>query len=730
MAIDAGKMKARRAAHTVLAEYTYTPAPVVKGYSSQTLYINLDDNTIRAKPVTDQMKDIFIGGRGFGLWYLWQAVTPQTKWDSPENEIIISSGPLGGTTNFPGSGKSLCVTLSPASGAPVDSNVGGYFGSLLKFAGWDAIEIQGKGREDVIVFIDGNQGRITIEAAPEAATNSYPVGEEVLAMFADTEAEKRDISSVSAGTGADHALFGCLNFSWYDLRRQRVRLKQAGRGGLGSVFRNKKLKALVVKKSGVTSDSNHPADREQVKRAGLMIHREMHDLDHLQCHMRTVGTAHLVEVMDVTDLLPTHNYKYGSHPQAKALYSDWYLKSFTQSTVDGCWYGCTMACSKGLDGFELRTGPYRGQVVTVDGPEYETIAGCGSNLGVFDPYWVGEYNYYCDTYGLDTISFGTALAFVMECYEAGILNKAITGGLELKFGNAVAAAELLHQTARGEGFGRVFGQGIHRMKQIFAQDYGGDPAFLQAIGMETKGMEYSEYVTKESLAMQGGYGLTLKGPQHDEAWLIFMDMVHNRIPTFEAKAEALHYFPMWRTWFGLNGLCKVIWNDVEPESNKQEKEPAKVPAHVDNYVRYFTGVTGRPVTKEDLIFMSEKVYNFQRVFNLKMGWGRREHDAVPYRSVGPVTVEEYESRAERYDKQLREKVGWPPDGKPTAEKVAALRAFREAEYERLTDAVYKRRGWTAEGVPTLEKLHELGIDFPEVVAVVTPYLASALERVP
>jgi aldehyde:ferredoxin oxidoreductase len=719
--IDVQKMKEMRAAHKVLAEYTYTPAEVVGGYSNQTLYINLDDNTIQAKPVTAQMKEIFIGGRGFGLWYLWNAVTPQTKWNSPENEIVISSGPLGGTTCFPGSGKSLCVSISPQTGAPIDSNVGGYFGPLLKFAGWDAIEIQGKAKNDVIIFIDGNAGRITIEEAPGASTDSYPVGEQVLAMFADSEAERRDVSSVSAGTGANHALFGCLNFSWYDLRRQRVRLKQAGRGGIGTVFRNKKIKALVVKKAGVNAESNHPAERERVRQAGLKIHREMHNLDHLQCHMRTVGTAHLVEIMDATDLLPTFNYKYGSHAEAKHLFSDYYLEAFSQDKSDGCWYGCTMACSKGMDGFELRSGPYKGQIVTVDGPEYETIAGCGSNIGVFDPHWVGEYNYYCDTYGLDTISFGTAMAFVMECYEAGILNKDITGGLELKFGNAEAAAELLHQTARGEGFGKVFGQGIRGMKRIFAAEYGADPQFLQDIGMESKGLEYSEYITKESLAMQGGYGLTLKGPQHDEAWLIFMDMVNNRIPTFEAKAEALHYFPMWRTWFGLNGLCKVIWNDVEPEGNKQSAEPAKVPEHVDNYVEYFTGVTGRPVTKEDLVLMSERVYNFQRVFNLKMGYGRRAHDAIPYRSVGPVTVEEYESRAERYDKQLREKVGYDPSGKTTAEKMAALRAFREAEYGRLTDAVYKRRGWTDDGVPTIEKLNALGIAFPDVIEVVQPH---------
>lgn len=382
-----------------------------------------------------------------------------------------------------------------------------------------------------------------------------------------------------------------------------------------------------------------------------------------------------------------------------------------------------MACAKGIDGVTLRTGPLKGQVVGVDGPEYETIAGCGSNLGVFDPMWVAEYNFYCDHYGLDTISFGTSMAFVMECYEAGILNKESTGGLELRFGNAEAAAEVLHQVARGEGFGKLFGQGIRRMKAAFVAEFGADPQFVQDIGMESKGLEYSEYVTKESLAMQGGYGLTLKGPQHDEAWLIFMDQVNNQIPTFEDKAEALHYFPMWRTWFGLNGLCKIIWNDVVPEDNRLTDEPAKIPGHVENYVRFVQGITGKAVTKEDLIFQSERVYNFQRVFNVRMGYGRRSNDAIPYRSAGPVTEEEYTSRADRYDQQLRDKVGFEPEGKTTAEKVAALRAYREAQYEQLTDAVYKRRGWTADGVPTLAKLHELGIDLPEVVEVVRPYLS-------
>lgn len=709
-------------AHKLLKTFEYELKEVNRGYTDRTLYINLSDNTIKSKPVTQEMKDKFIGGRGFGLWYLWNAVTGNTKWNDPENEIIISTGPIGGTTQYPGAGKSLVVSLSPTTGTVVDSNVGGYFGPLLKFAGWDAIEIQGKAEKDVIVFIDGNNGKVTIEEAPEEAVDTHILIEQLTEMYADSEEDKRNISVVSSGRAAEHTLIGMLNFSFYDPRRKFVRIKQAGRGGIGTVFRDKKIKALVVKYAGVKGDTNKPADKDTINRLGAKMHKEIHDLDDMQNSMRKTGTSYLVKIMNDYDLLPTHNFKFGSHPEAEKISSAEWKKWFTVTKTDGCWYGCTLACAKTVDVYELKTGPYKGQKVCVDGPEYETIAGVGSNCGIFDPEYILECNFYCDTYGIDTISFGTLTAFVMECYENGIINKEITGGLELNFGNKEAAMELLHQMGRGEGFGLIAGQGVRCMKKIFAEEYGADPDFLQDIGMEAKGMEYSEYLPKESLAQQGGYGLTNKGPQHDEAWLIFMDMVNNQLPTFEDKAEALHYFPMFRTWFGLNGLCKLPWNDIVPEDNARTDEPAKVPEHVQNYVDLFSAVTGKKITKEELILQSERVYNFQRVFNLKMGFGTREHDRIPYRSAGPVTVEEYESRADRYDKQLKELVGFDPEGKSTEEKVKVLRKYREEQYQKLCDAVYKRRGWNENGIPTLETLKRLGIDYPDVVEVVKKHL--------
>ena len=701
-----------------LARFEYPILPIEKGYNNRTLYVNLTDNNIKPKSVSDEMKRIFTGGKGFGLWLLWNGTGKKIKWNDPENEICIACGPLGGTTLYPGSGKSIVVTISPLTQSVMDSNVGGYFGPYLKFAGWDALEIQGKADNDIIIVIDGDRGTVRIEDSEGLPKDSHLLG----AALADrySEGNLRAISTVSAGSGAEHTLMGCLNFSWYDSARKTFRYKQAGRGGTGTVFRDKKIKAIVIKFSKMVSDINHPADFDRLKTGGRAYTKEIRTLDPKQNEMAKVGTTHLINIMNDYDLLPTTNFRFGSHPDALNLGKEVYRKKFHPG-FDGCWLGCAVACSHTVKDFVLKTGPYKGQTVWVDGPEYETIAGCGSNCGIFDPDFVIEANFYCDTYGLDTISVGTSVAFTMECYEMGIINKTVTGGLDLRFGNKDTSLEIIHQMARGEGLGVIIGQGVRRMKEIFAREYGADPTIIQDIGMESKGLEVSEYITKESLAQQGGYGLTLKGPQHDEAWLIFLDMVNNLMPTFEQKAEALYWFPMWRTWFGLNGLCKLPWNDIVPEDNKGTPEPAKVMKHVQWYADYFSAVTGLDAKPDDLIRMSERVYNFQRIFNLRQGFGTREHDTLPYRAMGPVTVEEYESRQKRYDEQLKEFGILDPEGKSTEEKLTALRKYREDRYEKLKDATYKRRGWSPNGIPTLEKVKELGIDSLDIVELISEY---------
>jgi len=710
-----------KASHKLLKEWKYNWTPLDKGYTDKVLYINVTDNTVKEKDVPPLMKEKFIGGKGYGLKLLWEGTKPDTKWDDPDNEIIISSGPIGGITQYSGSGKSLVVSISPLTDSVIDSNVGGFFGPFLKFSGFDALELQGEAENDIIIFIDGVNHRVEINEAPKEAVNSHILAEQLTEMYAEDEKDKRNIGVVSTGAAAENSHIGMLNFSFFDPKRKKVRLKQAGRGGIGTVFRKKNIRALVVKIPGVKGNLNNVVDLQPIMERGKRFNKEMRELDDSQAEMRTKGTAHLVNIMNDYDLLPVHNYKFGSHPEGDKIHGNVWKERFTQGIPDGCWIGCNMACTKGVDDYVIKTGPYKGQTVIVDGPEYENAGGLGSNMGIFDPDYIIEANFYCDTYGICTITWGTLMAFVMECYENGVLNKERTGGLDLHFGNLDDSMEALHQLARGEGFGMIAGLGVRAMKKIFAEKGWGDPQFLKDIGMENKGLEYSEYVSKESLAQQGGFAMTNKGPQHDEAWLIFMDMVNNQIPTFEDKAEALHYFPMFRTWFGLVGLCKLPWNDVEPENNAETDEPAKVPEHVDNYVTIYKAVTGKPFDKKEMIRQSERVYNFQRIFNLRRGYGTRKFDNQPYRAAGPVTVEEYESRVERYDKQLVELVGVDPEGKTTEEKILLTRVYREDQYEKLLDAVYKRRGWNNNGVPTVEHLKNIGMDIPELLEVVNDW---------
>ena len=236
-----------KAQHKLLNGQDYAWTPLSKGYTDKVLYINVGTTVIKVKDVPPVMKEKFIGGKGYGLRLLWDATKPDTKWDDPENEIIISSGPIGGITQYSGTGKSLVVTLSPQTDSVMDSNVGGFFGPFLKFSGFDAIEIQGKAEKDVIVFIDGINHRVEIFEAPAEAIDSHLLAEQLTEIFADTESEKKYIGVVSTGSAAEHSLIGMLNFSFYDSKRKKVRLKQAGRGGIGSVFEIKKLKLLFAR---------------------------------------------------------------------------------------------------------------------------------------------------------------------------------------------------------------------------------------------------------------------------------------------------------------------------------------------------------------------------------------------------------------------------------------------------------------------------------------------------
>ncbi|MBQ0718487.1 MAG: hypothetical protein KBT64_14850, partial [Sulfitobacter litoralis] len=322
--------------------FNYDRPIIEKGYANQTLFIDISVPDISIKPVDEKMKDVFIGGKGFDLWLLWHAVKSTTKWADPDNAICISSGPMGGTPLYPGSGKSIVTTISPLTGSVIDSNVGGYFGPYLKFSGFDALEVKGKTEKDIVILIDGIDEKVQILETSGLPDDSYDLSAILTEHFA--QGKPRHISVVSTGPGAKNTRMGCLNFTWYDLKRKRARYKQAGRGGIGSVFADKRIKAIVARWDTVKVDTNNPADGNALKAVGRKHSKEIVELDPKQNEMATIGTTHLVTIMNDFDLLPTYNFQYGTHPEAVNVGQEVYRRIF-DTGYDGCWMGCTVACS-------------------------------------------------------------------------------------------------------------------------------------------------------------------------------------------------------------------------------------------------------------------------------------------------------------------------------------------------------------------------------------------------
>lgn len=710
-----GKKEGLSVAEIERFRWDYEVAPIEGGYSGGMLGVDLSSLSARKIEITDEEKRLYVGGKGFGLLSLSRRLSSGMKWNDPGVPLVVGPGPICGTTQYPGSGKSLVVSLSPLTGIPIDSNVGGHFGPRLKCAGWDALEIVGKLEKPGILYIDGDAGYVAIVDDVAESPDSHLICEELTEYFGGDDAGRRGVGIIATGRAARTSPWAMLNFSFYDPHRKEVRMKQAGRGGLGMVLQDKGLKAIVVKSTMNVGNMNAPRDRTTVDALGKKVQWECLKLDRQQLNMRRVGTPQLVTYCNEVDLLPVNNYKYSSHPEHWKVAAAIWEKIFSQKVPDGCWYGCSLQCAKSVSNFELRTGPYKGQRVLVEGPEYETLGAVGTNCGIFSTDHILEMNFYCDTYGLDTISVGTGMAFVMECYENGILNKERTDGLELSFGNADAAIDLLHRIADGVGFGLVVGKGIRYMKKYFAEQYGADPEFLQDIGMETKGLEYSEYVTKDSPAQQAGYAMANKGPQHDETWMMGMEL-SGFIPTNERRAEEIRWFSLFRTWMGLVGLCKMPWADVTPADNATKPHPFRIQEHVDNYVKLFEAVTGVPFSEEKLLEQSERMHNMQRMLNIRMGVSGRENDRPPYRAMGPVTSEEYLARRKHWDEVLKKFLA--QDGRTDTEvskmklpeKIALLRKYKEELYLDLQRKVYAIRGWDENGVPKKETLERLEID--------------------
>ncbi|MEW6188345.1 MAG: aldehyde ferredoxin oxidoreductase C-terminal domain-containing protein [Thermodesulfobacteriota bacterium] len=708
---------------------SYRKNPLQHGYADQTLTVDLTTRTIRIEKLDPSVRDFFIGGRGLGLYFLYRRLNDQVSAFDPENPLIFSPGPLGGIPQFPGTSKCMAVSLSPITHIPGLSNFGGHFGAYLKYAGFDALEIIGKASDQMMLVIDGFKKEIYFAPAP-VDNQVFELEKKLIDRFTKEGYDKKEIVFISSGIGAANTTYGCINSHYFDPtkplngNRGLFRTKQAGRTGLGSVMMDKQLRAVVVLAEYPKGENPYGAhDWEQVKKAGIRLHNVVREVDPHSLQMSRKGSAGLISFMnqDTYQSLPVKNYQYGSDPQAGKICGSMFAERlFEHRGVDGCFPGCNLRCTKG-GCVTLTTGSKKGQV-WVDGPEYETAAGFGSNLGMWNPEFIMEANWHCDNYGIDTITVAVIMAFIMECFQRGYLTEEDTGGITLSWGDEKAALSFIHQIARQENeLARAAGKGMVEMIRWVAEKFSqrsGNPApirELERFAMHSKGLPFSLYRTHRSLSMQGSYAAASDiGAHHAAAWLIKVDLL-GAFPTFEAKAKALMTYPRVRLGNDNLGLCKLPWVDVfNPESEKTREGDKYInPASQEIYADFYNGMLGTKMTWEQIFAQTDRDINLQRLMNvLAFGVKTGEQDWIPDRAIGPTDNPIYEAETEYNDEELGRFLGKSlPEIKAitVSERREALMRFRKEQLGNLIQVYYQERGWNAFGIPKIETLKELGL---------------------
>ena len=709
----------------------YTSKPLAHGYANQTIAIDLTSRAIATPALPPAIRSFFLGGRALGLYLLHQRLTAQTAPGDPGNPLIFSPGPLAGIPQFPGTSKCMAVSLSPLTGIPGVSNFGGHFGAYLKYAGFDALEITGKSATDVMLVIDGFKKEITLVDTP-AVDEVFDLEKAIVERFTKTGRDRKEIVFLTTGVGAAHTAYGCINSHYFDPTKHLAaegkglfRTKQAGRTGLGSVMIAKRLRAVVVLAEFPHGENPYgAADWEKAKQAGVKLGKVVRDVDPQSLKMYRKGSAGLIPFMNKPEFnsLPVKNYQFGSDPRADQIGGTHFADHlFDHRGMDGCFPGCNLRCTKG-GWVTLKFGEHKGKKVWVDGPEYETDAGFGSNLGIWNPEFIMEANWHCDNYGIDTITTAVIIAFLMECVQRGYLTQEEADGLDLTWGNEEAVFGFIHGVALGETeFSRVAGRGMLPLVDWIAARYTArtgeaDPTpALQVFAMQTKGLPFSLYRTHRSLSMQGSYAAASDiGAHHAAAWLIKVDLL-GAFPTFEDKARALITYPRARLGNDNLGLCKLPWVDVfNPESEHTTSGDKFInPASQEIYADFYNGMMGTDLTWEQIFAQTDRDINLQRVMNvLVYGEKTGQMDWIPERAIGPTDDALYESEQDYHDKELSTLLGKSVAGDPafpTVRKRELLMNHRREQLRELIQTYYRERGWTPSGIPCAATLKDIGL---------------------
>ena len=581
-------------------------------YTGKILRVNLTTGHSQVEELNKQWAVDYIGGKGLGIKYLYEELAPGVDPLSPDNKLILMTGVFTGTI-IPLSGKLAIITKSPATGTILDCSIGGHFAAELKYAGYDAVILEGKATKPSYLYIEDKI--VEIRDASELWGQGAQETELIL-----REKINEEIKALAIGPAGENLVtMSCITSEFY---------RQAGRGGVGAVMGSKNLKAIAVRGSVSISVPN-------IKQFASSMKEFMQTdiLTDTNLWANTDGTALLVDFNQDTGILPTRNFQQGTFDDYQAINSD-ALKA-VRSGKKGC-FSCALGC-----GNYSRAGGS-----TVEGPEYETLAIGGSNCGIGDLEAIIEFNDLCDNLGMDTISVGNVIAFAMELTEKGIKD------FSLRFGDVDAYLKVPGLIAAQEGIGVDLGLGVKKL----SEKYGGSD-----FAMQVKGLEFPGYEPRGSWGMGLAYATSDRGACHMRAWPVAQEAYGDLDAfTVEGKAQLVielqHYnavkfsLILCDFWaLSLETMGTIVSNLLERTVSEQDL--LLVGERVVNLARQFNVREGFSKDNDTLP---------ARIFKETLKTGATKGQVIPLVEFERMLAEYYSLRS------------WDRDGRPTEAKLQEL----------------------------------------------------------
>ncbi len=594
------------------------------------LRVDLTRGTTQREGVDPALMRSFLGGRGLGAKILFDELKPGTDPFSQDNKLLLLTSPLMGT-GAPWCVKYTAMTRSPLTGTILMSLAGGFFGPGLRFAGCDGLILEGRAKEPAYLWV--RDGKAELRAA------SHLWGQE-------TQACQKAIRRELAEPRAQIACIGPAGEKGVLFASIISGTRAAGRGGAGAVMGSKNLKAIAA--SG--SRKVPTAEPEAFKKINLAIRKRARNAERLKLFGK-YGTPKNLVVVNERGLFPTRNFRGGVFDGIDRVNAmEQQLRLVRKVTC----HACPVACGNLTAAAE---GQYQG--IVTEGPEYETFWAFGAQCGNSDMDAIIAADRLCDELGMDTISTGSAIAFAMECVEKGLLGARELEGLDLRFGNHQAMVEMVRRIGHRQGLGDLLAQGTRRAAERVGRG-------AMAFAMQVKGLELSAYDPRGAKAMGIEFATSPRGGCHERGLVSretfgappFMDPL-----AMEGKGAAAKEVQDETAVLDALGIC------VFPPHNGG--------MDMGDAAALLSCVMGEPFTEDELWLAGERIWNLERLFNLREGF-RREDDALPARLLSEPM----------------------PGGAAKGQVV---------ELEQLLADYYKVRQWDERGAPTQEKLDALGL---------------------